>query len=123
MQKVAIKFNEMAVEATIYDTLTGIKIIEALPLTGNANVWGKEIYFSIDVEVEQEANAREELEIGDLGFWPVGNAFCIFFGPTPVSRNGNPRAYSPVNIFGKIESNVAMHEKVMQGDKITIELL
>jgi hypothetical protein len=51
--------------------------------------------------MDLEPDAREEVEVGDLGYWPTGPAFCIFFGPTPVSTDQKPRAYSPVNIFGR----------------------
>lgn len=74
----------------------------ALPFEGSANVWGEEIYFDIPVQIQEAPDARADVEVGELGYWPVGSAFCIFFGPTPVSVDAKPRAYSPVNIFGRL---------------------
>ena len=42
------------------------------------------------------------VDVGDLAYWPPGRAFCIFFGPTPVSRGTACRPASPVNVVGKI---------------------
>ena len=49
-----------------------------------------------------EPDARADVAVGELGYWPVGSAFCIFFGPTPASTGKEPRAYSPVNILGRV---------------------
>ena len=58
---------------------------------------------------------------GDLGYWPPGNAFCIFFGTTPVSRGDEIRPASPVNVFGKIIGDSKVFKKVSSGAKIIIE--
>lgn len=121
MNLINIITSQGILKAEIYDTPTGSKIYDMLPVEGNANVWGDEIYFSINCTLNQETNAREEVEIGELGYWPVGNAFCIFFGPTPVSTSNKPRAYSPVNIFGKTIDNAIILKSVKQGEKIKIE--
>ena len=72
-----------------------------LPIRSTVNTWGEEIYFSIPVEGELE-DGIEVLEVGDIAFWPPGNAFCIFFGPTPVSTDKRPRAAGPVTVIGNI---------------------
>jgi hypothetical protein len=61
------------------------------------------------------------MELGELGFWPPGNAFCIFFGPTPASHGDEPRAASAVNPFGKIEQDVSGLKSIPSGTKILIE--
>ncbi|MFX1237021.1 MAG: cyclophilin-like family protein [Promethearchaeota archaeon] len=43
--------------------------------------------------------------MGDIGYWMDGDAFVIFFGPTPHSTNDTPRAASDINIFAKIEGD------------------
>ena len=58
--------------------------------------------------------------MGELGYWPVGAAFCIFFGPTPVSIDERPRAYSPVNVFGRTLGDAAVFKKVEQGAKVRV---
>jgi len=83
-------------------------------------VWGQEIYFDIPLQAELEPDAREEVQVGDLGYWPAGPAFCIFFGPTPVSRSDQPRAYSPVNVFGRVLGDTGQFKSVASGSTISI---
>ena len=77
-------------------------IWDVLPFESKAQTWGDEIYFSIPVAVDEE-NAKEVVELGDLGYWPPGAAFCIFFGKTPASKGDEIRPASRVNVFGKLE--------------------
>jgi hypothetical protein len=99
---------------------TAKAIIEALPIEARANTWGDEIYFSIPVDIKSE-NSKEIVDLGDLAYWPPGNAFCIFFGKTPASRGNEIRPASAVNVFGKIEGDPKVFKKVRSGDKIRIE--
>jgi len=101
---------------------TAKAIWEKLPLEARANRWGDEIYFPIPVYLGEE-NAQETVELGDLGYWPPGNSFCIFFGPTPISRGGEIRPADPVNVFGKVKGDPKIFKKVRNGDKIRIERL
>ena len=79
-------------------------IRQALPIEGTAKTWGEEIYFTIPVDVGRE-NGQETVEVGDLGYWPAGNAFCIFYGKTPMSPNESEIVpASAVNPIGRIEA-------------------
>lgn len=118
--KIAIKAEPVQVVAELNDSTTAKAIWNALPITGKANLWGDEIYFTIPVHVELE-NGRELVEKGQLGFWPEGDAFCIFFGPTPVSRGDEIRPASAVNVFGQVSGDAAVFKKVRSGTKISIE--
>lgn len=95
-------------------------VLKALPLKGVANTWGEEIYFEVPVTLPEE-NSRREVEKGYVAYWPPGKAICIFFGPTPVSKEGKIIAYSPVNVFAKIEGDLNDFRKLKDGDEITIE--
>jgi len=79
-------------------------IWDILPFGLNLARWGEELYGEIPLTIGLE-NAQVDCEVGDLGYWPDGKGFCIFFGPTPASKDEKPRAASPVNIFAKIEGN------------------
>ena len=79
-------------------------IWEKLPFELNLSRWGEELYGEIPVSIDKE-NSQVDCEVGDIGYWPNGKGFCIFFGPTPVSKDGKPKAASPVNIFAKIEGD------------------
>ena len=120
MKKINISVGSVSLEAEMFDTPTANKILDALPFEGSANVWGDEIYFDIPLHLEQEPDARAEVEIGDLAYWPAGPAFCIFFGPTPVSTSDQPRAYSPVNVFGKVLGDAKQFKEVSNGAAVRI---
>ena len=99
-QGIVIRVESNSFEAELNDSMTGKAIYGALPIRAKAQRWGGEIYFSIPVSCELEENSREVLEEGELGYWPPGQAFCIFFGPTPASGGDEIRAASAVNIVG-----------------------
>ncbi len=121
MKYLSVKINDIEFKAILYDTPTAEAIYKALPMQGHAQKWGNEIYFEIPVKMEEEPGAKEEVEIGDLAFWPVGSAFCIFFGKTPASINNKPRAYSPVNIIGKIEGQPDVLKNVQMGSLVQLK--
>jgi hypothetical protein len=118
--KIRITAGEIEAEAELNNTRTAQEIWQALPIKGRVNLWGDEIYFSIPVSLQLEAG-QELVNVGDLGYWPDGNAFCIFFGATPVSQGGEIRPASPVTVFGKIIGDAAILRKVAAGTKIAIK--
>jgi len=120
IKKITIKTEDLKVDAGLNDSNTAQKIWEALPIEGSVNTWGDEIYFSIPVNAELE-NAKDVVSEGDLGYWPPGSAFCIFFGLTPASQGDEIRPASPVNIFGKIIGDSKVFKKVSSGAKIILE--
>ena len=120
MAKIIISAGNVSLEAEMLDTPTAKKILEALPFDSSAKVWGDEIYFDIPLRLEQEPNARAEVEVGDLAYWPAGPAFCIFFGPTPVSTGDQPRAYSPVNVFGRVMGDAKQFKGVSSGVAVKV---
>ena len=79
----------------------------ALPLAGDAARWGEELYFETPGDVPAE-DARAEVPVGALAYWPNGNAICLFWGPTPASDGGEPRAASPVNVFARLADPSAL---------------
>ena len=99
---------------------TAEAIWKVLPIKGTANTWGEEIYFGVSVKVPEE-NSQEVVEIGDLAYWPPGSCFCMFFGATPASKGNQPRAASPVNVFGKVIADAKILTKVKSGERIEVE--
>lgn len=118
---IKIRVGDIVIEAELFDTPTAHKIRDALPLEGRAKVWGDEIYFEIPLSLPLEPGAGAVVAVGDLGYWPTGPAFCLFFGPTPVSNGLMPRAYSPVNVFGRISGETAILKSVTDGRPIRVE--
>lgn len=121
MTKIAIRVGSLTMEAELNDTHTARQVADALPIRSGFSTWGDEIYFAIPIEAELGAEAREVVEIGDLGYWPPGNAFCIFFGPTPMSQPGEIRPASAVNLIGKVTGDATQFKTVMQEREVRLE--
>ncbi len=117
---IRIRAGEISALARLFDNETANAIWEALPLDGIVHRWGDEIYFDIPVVIPESDDARQVMQIGELGYWPSGNAFCIFFGPTPVSEDQTPKAYSNVNPFGMIEEDPLVFTRINDGASITV---
>jgi hypothetical protein len=118
-QKIKITAGDVSAEATLNDSATAKAIAENLPIEASAQTWGDEIYFSIGVDIEPE-DPQATVGMGDLGYWPPGTAFCIFFGPTPMSSGDEIRPASPVNVLGKIDGDPTVFKPVRAGTKVTI---
>jgi len=119
-KKIKIKAGQVEVTAELNETKTAQAIWEALPLKERGNRWGDEIYFSIPVSLGPE-DAQELVDVGDLAYWPQGNGFCIFFGPTPMSEGARPRPASPCNVFGRVIGDATVLKQVPSGSEIIIE--
>lgn len=117
---IRISAGEVSATATLDGSKTADAIWTALPIEAKASTWGDEIYFDIGVAIGAEA-PKEVVAMGDLGYWPPGSAFCIFFGRTPASTGDEIRPASAVNVFGRIDGNPAIFKKVRAGTKITLE--
>lgn len=121
MSTIKIKVQKLEVEAELNDSATAKLIQEKLPITSEVNTWGDEIYFTIPVKTDLEDKfARDVVEMGDLGYWPKGSAFCIFFGPTPVSQGDEIRPASAVNVIGRVLTDPRVFKKVASGEKIEL---
>lgn len=89
-------------------------IIRKLPVEGRAALWKEEVYFEIPVKIGEE-KSKTKVETGDIAFWPMGSALCVFYGQT--------QPYSSVNILGKITKNLEIFSQVKSGATIKVELL
>jgi hypothetical protein len=119
-EPIVISTDRVEIRAQLDDSPTALAIMDALPVQGQGNRWGGEVYFAIPVEAELEEGAREVLEAGELGYWPPGCAFCIFFGTTPASSGEEIRAASPVNILGRIEGDLGKLWDIPDGAVVSI---
>lgn len=120
MTPIEITIGPVTLRAELNEGETAQAIVAALPLTAQATRWGDEFYFGIPVQRAEAADARAEVAVGTLAYWPPGNAFCLFFGPTPVSRGKEPRAYSPVNVVGHVVEDVAVLKTIQSGAPVRI---
>ena len=120
-KKITITTGPVTAEATLANTSTAEALWNALPLESTCNLWGDEIYFTIPLSHGLEPDARETVEAGDLGFWPQGPAFCIFFGPTPISTGNEIKPASAVNVFGKIIGDPTVFKQVSSSSPVRVE--
>ena len=121
MRRIRITVESIACEGELAETDCARAIWDALPLSTEANTWGDEIYFSIPVQQDLDGTAQEVVDMGDLGYWPQGAAFCIFFGPTPLSQGEEIRPASAVNIVGRITGDPTVFRNVPAGSQISVE--
>ncbi len=120
-KKIRILVSDLKGEAELNESKTAQLVWEALPIEARANLWGEEIYFSIPAKTGLEQGAREVVSAGELGYWPTGHAFCIFFGPTPASQGNEIRAASAVNIIGRVLTDPKAFLRIKDGAKVTLE--
>jgi hypothetical protein len=121
MKKIRISAGQVSATAVLNESPTTDSIWKALPLEASANTWGDEIYFGIPVRQEEADDATDVVELGTLGYWPPGHAFCIFFGRTPASRGSECRAAGAVNVVGKVDGDATVFKKVRSGAKVRLE--
>jgi hypothetical protein len=122
-KKIKIKTEKLEVLAELNDSKIAQLIFDALPIKAEANTWGDEIYFPIPVKAKID-NPKDVVEKGDLGYWPDGACFCIFFGKTPISDSEDKIIpASSVEIIGKIVSteDITKFKQVNPGEKIILE--
>ena len=117
---IVITAGSIRLEAQLNDTFTAKAISNILPITAAANTWGDEIYFSMPITLELE-DGQEVVELGDLGYWPPGRAFCIFYGLTPASQRDEIRPASAVTIIGKVQGDVTALKQTSGGEQVVIE--
>lgn len=117
---VKITAGDVEIRGELNDSDCARMIAEALPIEASASTWGEEIYFDIDVDCPGE-DMKAAVELGDLGYWPPGSAFCMFFGMTPMSTADEIRPASPVIVVGHMEGDLDALKSVKAGATVTVE--
>lgn len=119
MATIAIQCGSVQFYVTLNQTQTAQAILKSLPIESTAQRWGEEIYFEIPVRMKNEKPTLE-VSVGDVGYWPAGHCFCIFFGKTPASKGKEPRPASEVTLIGKTDASPELLGKVREGERITV---
>ncbi len=117
---VILSAGTVSLRGELNETPAARQIAARLPLTIGMSRWGEEYYGDCGVRVPPAADAREEMEVGELAYWPPGRALCIFFGPTPASTGEAPRATSPVNPVGRLLDDPAPLRALGPSIRVTI---
>jgi hypothetical protein len=121
MKEIIFDFDDFLIEGISNNSPTSNLFYDSLPMSGESQIWGDEIYFSTQIKIENDDWAKETVELGDIAFWPPGNALCLFFGSTPISATNEIRPASPANIMGKIKGDLDLLKNVKPGDTVTVK--
>ena len=120
--EIMLSVNDLTVNGFLNDAPTAQALAAALPITGNAQLWGEEIYFPVpEVVAEIDDTSKEVVDVGDIGYWPTGRAICFFFGLTPGSLPGEIRPASRVNFVGRLTDDHCCLKLVREGAPVRIE--
>jgi uncharacterized protein len=118
---IKIAAGKIIVAAELADTDLAKAIAGKLPIETSPNEWGDEFYFGIAIRAGLDETATSKVKVGDIGFWPPGNAMAIFFGPTPMSSGADPVPASAVCLIGRITEDAKLLRKAKGSAKIRIE--
>lgn len=104
-----LNIGERTFEVELYDTGAARELPASLPQTLSMSRWGDEFYGTLKTKIGHSGDTlRDVFEIGEVAIWPPGDAFCIFFGPTPASVGDEPRAASPCAPLGRIKGDATL---------------
>ncbi len=121
-RRILIRSGALEMSADLGDSQTAEALFSILPFSAEAMTWGDEIYFQVPVDQKLDSTARELVQAGDLGYWLSGRAFCIFFGPTPISRGDEIRPASAVNVVGRLIGDAWACKAIRDGDLIELDV-
>lgn len=119
--RVRISWPNGELTAELADTPTTAALKAALPVKGSASTWGEEVYFSVPLSVDLEADARQVVDPGTVCFWVDGGALALPYGPTPISQGTECRLASACNILGAIDGDPQRLGSIKGGDEILVE--
>ena len=104
--KVCLKIDGVELAGELGGSQAAQTLAARLPLEISMSRWGQEYYGSIGAPLEGVSGQTQEVMAkGDLAYWEPGNAFCLFFGPTPISSGEEPVAAGPVHLVGAVEGD------------------
>ena len=119
-RRIQITTGGVRLTASLNKTTTADLVWSALPIEASGSTWGDEIYFRTSIQAQEE-DAKEVVDMGDVGYWPSGQALCLFFGPTPASHGDEIRPASPVNVVGRIDGDPTVLKDVRSGTSVLVE--
>lgn len=116
MTDLRVTVDDVELEANWIDEApeTRRALESALPVAGDAVRWGDELYFDVALDAPRE-NASEVVPEGAIAYWPAGSKLCLFWGPTPASADGEPRAAAPVNVVARVRDVGPLADRDLEG--------
>lgn len=120
MRHILIRAGNVTIRARLLATPTADRIWGALPISGPAQTWGKEVYVRTPISHDAEPDARVVVSKGEIAFWPDGDAITIGFGATPISKRGEIRFTSKCNVWAVAIDDVDQLRHVYPGEQVSI---
>jgi hypothetical protein len=80
---ITLEFGSVVLDAGLFDTRIGQKLLQHLPVTVKLMQWGEEFYGGIGVDLGEE-NPVENIPPGGIAYTRNGNYLCFFFGQKPA---------------------------------------
>jgi hypothetical protein len=100
---IIVQIQTVELRGELCDTPAGLAMAEALPIECRWSRWGDEYYGATRPAFGSFlGEATDLMEVGDLAYHAETGWFCLFFGPTPASRDREPRAAVPVQKVGRV---------------------
>jgi uncharacterized protein len=118
---ISIIIGRTTLHGELFDSPCAQAVASCLPIEARPNEWGDEFYFPIPVSMPLDEGATTKVKVGDIGFWPPGQALALFFGPTPMSTGTDPVPASAVNLVGRILDDPKLLKKEKGALQIRIE--
>ena len=119
--KIVIKKLQIIVD--LNRSITASEIWKNLPINSRCNTWGKEIYFYTSLNLDIESGAKSIIDLGEIAYWPVGNAIVIGYGKTPISIGEEIRLASDCNIWGSTNFDLEKLGEINDGDFVSVKRL
>ena len=119
-RRIRVTAGDVTMTAMLNRSSTADLVWDALPIQAPAQTWSDEIYFSTSIDAQEE-DSKDVVDMGDVAYWPPGQALCLFFGPTPMSRGDEIRPASAVNVVGRLEGDATALKQVRSGSPVVIE--
>jgi hypothetical protein len=118
---ILVEIQSVTLQGELFDTAAGRAMAEALPIECRWSRWGDEYYGATQPAFGSfPGEVTDLMEVGDLAYHPETGWFCLFFGPTPASRDREPRAAVPVLKVGRVAGDWAAVKGMGQAVTATV---
>ena len=122
-QKIKITIGGIQVVAQLKPNRTAQAVVAALPVHAPVNQWGEEFYCKLPGVKDYREIATNQVKVGDVAFWGMGEMLAVFFGRTPMSLGDDPVPADRVNVIGKILDDPKVLRQAIGASMMKVELL
>lgn len=119
-REIVIRAGRIVIRARLLATPTADRVWTQLPIYSSAEPWGQSIRFETTIETGREPAAIRSVKTGDIVYLIEDDRVIIAWGPTPISKAGEIRMPSPVNIFARAIDDVAVLASVRPGERVSV---